>query len=81
MHTQAQSSVMITLSECKPLLLADSCAQKPAVHQRFDKLQKQLPLDAIAEEEEEEIKANVKADQSSVADSTASGNKVILMSC
>ncbi|KAL0024133.1 hypothetical protein WJX77_000863 [Trebouxia sp. C0004] len=31
------------------------------------------------EEEEEEIKANVKADQSSVADSTASGNKVVVL--
>ena len=52
-----------------------------ALHQRSNKLLKQLPLCAIAEEEEEEIKGNVKADQSSVADSTASGNKVILLSC
>lgn len=34
-----------------------------------------------AEEEEEEIKGNVKADQSSVADSTASGNKAVSKSC
>lgn len=55
--------------------------QIPVVHQRSGKLLKLLPFDAIAEEEEEEIKGNVKADQSSVADSTASGNKVILLSC
>jgi len=61
--------------------ITSAFVQIPVVHQRSDKLLKQLPLDAIAEEEEEEIKGNVKADQSSVADSTTSGNKVILSSC
>jgi len=48
-----------------------------ARHQRSDKLVKQLPLGAIAEEEEEEIKGNVKGDQASVADSNASANKLV----
>lgn len=61
--------------------ITSAFVQIPVVHQRSGKLLKLLPFDAIAEEEEEEIKGNVKADQSSVADSTASGNKVILLSC
>ena len=61
--------------------IASAFVQIPVVHQRSDKLLKQLPLGAVAEEEEEETKGNVKADQSSVADSATSGNKVILSSC
>jgi len=33
--------------------------------------------DAVAEEDEEEIKGNVKGDQASVADSNASANKLV----
>ncbi len=77
----AYSSTILQHDGSVRMQIASAFVQIPVVHQRHDKLLKQLPLGAVAEEEEEEIKGNVKADQSSVADSTASGNKVILLSC